>query len=474
MIAEILNTFSGSTLSHKISYQMNKIDDGVARELYNSSGSTLAQMYSNMEIVSSLNDRVKSPYIEFVLSSPVGENLTDEQFLQVAQDYLSSMGYADSCYCVIKNEDKDNPHIHILATTIDLNGKWISDSFSRERSGKIMRDLEKKHGLQSLENGLSSNKSHTLGESQYRKYYFDAALHKALRSHNAKDRINDMLQGSELYQIIQPDLNKAYTNDEWKIMLGDESYDKIFDMLHRGRFFNPLYKDELLAAMDRIYPECNNMYEFRTKLKEEGYYCRLVSDRGKSHYVYGIPDSGFYIKDTSLPERYRYGKITFAPDQMEKDEQKHYLYTKIFSILNESSGYDDFKQRLEDNEIKLIEHVNGQGIYGISFAMTNVKNPEMFKGSDISRRLTYKAVNDYFQRSTGQEESREPNRERIEPVIDSYRENRQEWERDLSYMYPLTNGLNSIALEAGGKERKRPEDDLPSKKKKKKNKGLSI
>lgn len=480
MIAEILGTFSQETLAHKITYQESKIELGIAKELYNSSGDTLSEMFSNMCLVASLNDRIKSPFIEFVLSSPVGEDLSDEKFLEVTKDYLSAMGYNESCFVIIKNDDKDNRHVHVLATTSDINGKWIDDSFSKRRSGLIMRELEKKHGLEPLEKGKSSH-NRTLGESQYRQYFFDTALHKALRSHNMKGRIASMLKESDTFCMINPDMSKAYTNDEWKIMLGEQNYGDIMEVLSKGKFFNPLYKDELLAAMDRLYPECSNMKEFRDKLEKEGYYCRLVSDKGKSHYVYGIPERGFYLKDTSLPERYRFGKIAFFEGtQMSPDEQKHYLYNRIFSILSESSGYDDFKERLAANNIKVVEHVNSTGIYGLSFAMMDVEKPEMFKASDISRRLTYKSINDFFQgKEPGTYNSRSQRQEQqramdIAPVVSQYSSNRQEWERDLNYMLPAAAALNGVALESGKKERNREDEDFNKKKKKKRNRGLSI
>lgn len=103
MIAEIQDPFVGEALNRKIDYQLKKIESGVARELYNSSGDSLINMYRNMSLVAGLNDRVKSPYIEFILSSPIGEDLPDEKFSEVAKEYLERMGYGDSCYTIIKN-----------------------------------------------------------------------------------------------------------------------------------------------------------------------------------------------------------------------------------------------------------------------------------------------------------------------------------------------------------------------------------
>ena len=45
MIAEIQDPFVGEALNRKIDYQLKKIESGVARELYNSSGDSLINMY---------------------------------------------------------------------------------------------------------------------------------------------------------------------------------------------------------------------------------------------------------------------------------------------------------------------------------------------------------------------------------------------------------------------------------------------
>lgn len=47
MIAEIQDPFVGEALNRKIDYQLKKIESGVARELYNSSGDSLINMYRN-------------------------------------------------------------------------------------------------------------------------------------------------------------------------------------------------------------------------------------------------------------------------------------------------------------------------------------------------------------------------------------------------------------------------------------------
>lgn len=396
MIADIQQPFMKDVLERKIDYQKKKIECGSAVELYNSSGDTLDMMYHNMVLVSGMNDRVKLPFIEFVISSPIGEELLDEKYLEITQEYLALMGYSDACYTIIKNNDKENKHVHVYATTVTMqDGAKIDDSNNYIRSNAIMRELELKYGLEVLEKGKSSHNK-TLGESQYRQYFFDAALRKALRSHNARERVKDILGQSENYIALNPDMNKKYTNTEWKIILGDHTYEILLNVLSKGKFFNPLFKDELLSVMDRLYQDCENVKELRDRLENEGYYMRLITDKGKSHYVYGIPDRGFYVKDTALPERYRFGKMTFDGQKMTEDEQKHYLYNILFSMLHKSSDYNDFKIRMEAIHIKVIEHVNKKGINGLSFLQEGIDVPVEFKATDISRRLTYRNIQKYF------------------------------------------------------------------------------
>jgi len=120
----------------------------------------------------------------------------------------------------------------------------------------------------------------------------------------------------------------------------------------------------------------------------------------------------------------------------------------------------------------LIEHVNGKGIYGISFALTNVDTPEIFKSSDVSRRLTYQNIQDFFQKEQNPEQGKEQERATpIDPVIVCYASNPHEWEKDLIYMYPVAM---SMALDNGSGKHRKGDEDLPdNKKKKKRNKGLS-
>ena len=79
MIAEIQPSFSSHlSMSRKIEYQLSKVKEGNGKVLCTSTGDELAAMPAYMELISQLNDRVKLPYAEFILSLYPGERETCE------------------------------------------------------------------------------------------------------------------------------------------------------------------------------------------------------------------------------------------------------------------------------------------------------------------------------------------------------------------------------------------------------------
>lgn len=470
MIADIQPSFQQSLLEHKIDYQIKKILSGDAIELYNSSGDILEMMKRYMPIVAELNDSIRYPYKEFVLSLPVDDNLNGEQFTTLAKEYMERMGYGDCLYTIILNTDTPYKHVHIYTTTVDLNGKWVNSSYDFKKSGKIARELELKNNLTPLDQ-VESNINHSLNEIHARRFYFDNALNKALKNYETKSELTSMLNSSEMYLSLKSDKKSHYTNSDWEIMLGSSTYNEILRVLKTKGFFRTLYKDELLSAMDSIIDKVENASEFRKELESKGYYMRLVSNGHKSsYYVYGIEDM-FYFKDTSLPKRYRFGHIHFDGRFMESDEQKHYLYNQIFSALNSSTDYSLFRAVLKEHNISVLEHKNSTGIYGLSYSIDDVDHPICFKASEISRHFTYKSVQDRFSKNLCSEilnsvgvdgVSDEPYLNRVGNYITKSNDT-------IRYMKP-NNNLLALSLLGGNISDDSEKEDIDSKKQRKKKK----
>lgn len=430
MIANISSPFSDASMKFKIDYQIGKIEEKKAKIIYNSVGDKIEEIFDSMKLLATLNDRIKNPYIEFVLSSPPGENLSDEKWLEVSKDYLQKMGYENSYFTIIRHNDKSTEHIHIYATTMDLDGIKIPDGYSRMRSSSIMRTLEGKYRLIPLK--LNKNQNIPLKEELHRQYYFDSAVKKALRSYATKKKIESILKRNNLFKVI--DLKKSYNYEEWRVILGDD-FDEVYKILQEYSFFKTLYKEELCAILNDIELEGKNISEFKEKLKQHNVYMRLISKGEKSYYIYGLPEKGFYIKDTSLPQRFRYGSLKFdAGMRMSVSEQKHLLYMILFKTLSQAESYDAYKYILQKKGVNIIEHINKNGIYGLSYSLS-IKDSIIFKSSDISRKLSFSSLKIFFG---------EKNKDQsVENIVSIYRKD-EKIEQEIKWMqgigfYPYRN-----------------------------------
>lgn len=396
MIAKLMNPFSSEhTLVQKIDYNTKKLEEGLAEFLYDSSfKNDIYQLFQDMKDVGSLNDRVQNKYNEVILSLVKNEELSSEKFLELALDYMEKMGLSDTCFNIWRHNDKEHAHLHILFTTVQFDGKSIDDSFSKLKSQKLSRELERAYGLEKVVYNKFQNES--LNAIKSREYYFDNALKKGLRGYNSKTEIQAFLKeaGSER------DLGIKRSNSEWESLLGKEKYEALGSILEKYKLFNNLFKDELIGILDALYDMSVSKEDFFNRIKDMGLYVRMVSNKGNHSYTYGFPDLNIYFADKQLPLRYRYESLMIFgkrnPKELLESEQKNRIYNKAFIALKNSSNFEEYIKELQKNNVTLIPHENSNGVYGISFMLTAIKDPKIFKASEISRKLSYGSVMNYF------------------------------------------------------------------------------
>ncbi|MDR0603551.1 MAG: relaxase/mobilization nuclease domain-containing protein [Bacteroidales bacterium] len=408
--------FSSSALSFKVDYHTKKIEAGKGEFLYSSVVNSFSDFTDVAHQVAGLNERVKYPFHEVSLNLPKGESLDDDRFIEIAKDFMKKMKYDNTAYSIIRHTDKEHEHIHILFTTVDLEGKKVDRFNERRRSQQASRELEQKYTLkETVYNKFDKN---TFSEIKAREYYFHNALVKGLKSYQYEVILNEKLDGTILSNIG----DRSLTNSECEVILGTALYDEIGSILDMGNFFNKLFKDELLSIMDNSFLESKSFVSFKKLLADQGVYMRLVSDKGQSKYVYGLSNVPIYFNDTTLPKRYRYGEITSLKwnerlnvevDQKEvggsallstgttnielsADEQKHVIYNLVYLALHNSDNYEEFSSKLKYGNVFLEEHKNSKGVYGLSLTLSSVGNPVTFKASDVSKNLSYPAINRYF------------------------------------------------------------------------------
>ena len=118
-----------------------------------------------------MNPDLKKPvgHIALSYSAVDAPKLTDEKMVQLAQEYMREMKITDTQYIIVRHQDREHPHVHIVFNRIDNNGKTISDRNDRFRSERICKELIKKYGLH-FANGKEQVKVERLREPDKTRY----------------------------------------------------------------------------------------------------------------------------------------------------------------------------------------------------------------------------------------------------------------------------------------------------------------
>ncbi|MDO3424211.1 MULTISPECIES: conjugal transfer protein MobB [Chryseobacterium] len=151
MIAKI---GKGGNMYGAILYNQQKVDkENGAVLLLNKIPDTVDGKYSVayfnkcFEPYLSANIKTEKTVRHISLNPDPADKVSDEQFTDMAQEYMERMGYGNQPYIVFKHTDIDRTHIHIVSTCVGIDGKKIPDDYDHPRSMAICRNLEQKYNL---------------------------------------------------------------------------------------------------------------------------------------------------------------------------------------------------------------------------------------------------------------------------------------------------------------------------------------
>lgn len=97
------------------------------------------------------SSRTERPMMHISLNPHPDDRLSDTDFTRLAHDYMQMMGFADMPYLIVKHEDIDRHHVHIVALRVGTDGRCISDRNNFYKNKKVCRALEQKYGLKVAE-----------------------------------------------------------------------------------------------------------------------------------------------------------------------------------------------------------------------------------------------------------------------------------------------------------------------------------
>ena len=136
-------------------------------------GQTPEELAAEFAIARQLRPNLKVAVFHATLSVGSTEKLedseeNDQRWLAIAADYMKAMEFDNNQYAVVKHNDTDHDHIHIVASRIRLDGSVVDDSWDYYKSQEVIRQLERDYNLETIAPSWEIDKrAPTTGEHRY-------------------------------------------------------------------------------------------------------------------------------------------------------------------------------------------------------------------------------------------------------------------------------------------------------------------
>ncbi len=189
---------TGRSFKNRVGYIL-KDDHTFICSNMSSDKNNVSDLTDEFKTVSGFRPDIKKPTFHAFLSLPKNEKLTDEQWQEIAKDYLKEMNIdiEKHQYICVRHKDTDKDHIHIVANRVGLDGSvWLGQHSAFNTIAACER-LEVKHGL-TITKGLQGQKSEVSAPTK-------AEIEQALRKGEKPARI--VLQNAlQAAMLGKPDL----------------------------------------------------------------------------------------------------------------------------------------------------------------------------------------------------------------------------------------------------------------------------
>ena len=126
-----------------------------------------ACMKSFVPYLADASSRVKFPVFHASLNPHPLDRLDNIQLADLAERFMSRMGYADQPYVVYKHADIDREHLHVVSVRVKRGGAMVNDYEEGKRAIAICRELEQEYGLHPTVAGTDNTPFEELKKAEY-------------------------------------------------------------------------------------------------------------------------------------------------------------------------------------------------------------------------------------------------------------------------------------------------------------------
>ena len=332
----------GKSIYGALSYNAEKINKEKGRvldtnKIYNdgSGNIDIHRAFEDFKRWMPQSTRAEKTMMHISLNPHPDDRLSEMQYTQLAHEYMEKMGFSEMPYLIVKHEDIERHHIHIVALRVRPDGSCISDKNNFYRSKEITRELERKYGLHTAER-----------------------------------------------QKITPDM---------PIKKIDPSGDIKRQVANTVKMVGMRYKFQTIGEYNAIL----SLYNIRCE-QTDG---RVNGREYHGLVYFATDDNGKTIASPFKASRLgKFASRTAIDGRMERAKDKIDIRpTKQFAseTMAESSGKDDFIAKLKELNIDLILRYTDAGrIYGATFIDHNTGT--VLNGSRLSKEFSANSLEKWF------------------------------------------------------------------------------
>jgi hypothetical protein len=343
----------GHSMHRIFNYNENKVKEGVAECIgaenfpLNADEMSLKIKLNYLLRRIELNENVKRNSVHISLNFDPSENdLSKEKLLEIAGVYMQKLGFGEQPYLVYQHYDAGHPHLHLVTTNIEANGKRIDlHHLGIRKSEPARKEIEKMFGLV-VADDRKRQQAFRLKPIDARKVQYGRTETKRAIT-NVLDAVLD-----RYYYTSLPELNAVLRQYNIMVDRGSEN-SKIF--------------------------------------KGGGLVYRILDEDGKPVGV-PIKASDFYQKPTLkfLEEKY-------APNEAKRQPFKSRIRNEIDkAFIGKTLTLSELIKQLEKKGIYVSLRQNDAGlIYGITYLDHQTKC--VFNGSILGKQYSAKAIQERCQ-----------------------------------------------------------------------------
>jgi len=341
MVAKITTP---SSIKRALNYNEKKVQKGTASCLHAGNflkpakGMNTDEKLQRFEHLIALNRRAKTNTLHISLNFHPTEKLTTQTLIRIGTSYMQKIGFGEQPYLVYEHRDAGHPHLHIVTTTIQADGRRIDTyNIGKERSERARVEIEKSFGL------------------------FEAGGHKIVR---------------DLPAITQ------------KLVYGKKDTKAAIEEILHCVVLHYCYTSlpELNAVLRQYNVLADDGSQNSRVNKNGGIYYKVLDEKGKP---VSVPVKGSAIgPDATL----KHLQKRFEENRERRKPLAQKLKTTVAWTLRQAPmDLSHFVTRLKEEKVLTMLRQNEKGyVYGITFI--DLRTKSVFNGSDLGKGFSAAAI----------------------------------------------------------------------------------